>query len=97
MEYVSSIERVLLAKARLQGKEEGWREGWRKGWQEGWREGMQEGHVKFLCRLLNRRFGAIPSALLQKIQLASVEQIQAWFDVAIDATDLDTIFQEPPH
>jgi predicted transposase YdaD len=85
MEYVSSIERVLLAKARLQGKEEGWQEGWR------------EGHVKFLCRLLNRRFGALPSALLQKIQLASVEQIQAWFDVAIDATDLGTIFQEPPH
>ncbi len=85
MEYVSSIERVLLERTLHQGIHQG-RE-----------EGHQKGHTAMLCRLLNRRFGAIPSALQEKIQLASVEQIEAWFDVAFDAVDLESIFQDIPH
>jgi hypothetical protein len=40
---------------------------------------------------LNKRFGSVPPALQERISTATTEQIEAWFDLAIDASDLDHV------
>ena len=81
MEYVSSIERVLLARER----------------RAGYQEGQQEIGTALLARLLTRRFGVLPTQWQQHLQGASMAQIEAWFDLAATATTLDEVFQDLPH
>lgn len=60
---------------------------------EGKSEGKVEGEILALQKLLSRRFGAIPAELTAKIANASLEEIERWFDLAIDATRLADIFE----
>jgi hypothetical protein len=85
MEYVSSIERVLLARERQEGRKEGRQEGW------------QETSTALLARLLTRRFGSMPTHLQSRLQGASMAQVEAWFDRAATAATLDEVFQELAH
>lgn len=89
MEYVSSVERVRL--------EQKWEEGLAQGVDRGIERGLQQGESTLLCRLLTRRFGALPAALQQQIGQALPAQIEAWFDRALDAQTLHEIFQDLPH
>jgi hypothetical protein len=43
-------------------------------------------------RLLTRKFGQLPQAIEAKVALATVEQLDAWFDGAIDAATLESVF-----
>ena len=45
-----------------------------------------------LRRLLTRRFGPLPPELLAKISAASGDQIEAWFDRSVDASNLTQVF-----
>jgi hypothetical protein len=89
MEYVTSIERVRLARIKQEGKQE--------GRQEGRQEGKQEGQSELLLRLLTRRFGNLVASVQERIQTASQVQIKAWFDCAIDASTLDDVFKDTAH
>jgi hypothetical protein len=55
-------------------------------------QGMAEGEAKIFVRLLERRFGALPTALRQRIVTSSAESIEAWVERAFDAPDLQSIF-----
>ena len=55
-------------------------------------KGKTEGEAKVLTRLLERRFGAVPSLLRERIFAANVGQIEAWVERAFDAPDLHTVF-----
>jgi hypothetical protein len=57
-------------------------------------EGMQQGEALALQRLLSRRFGVIPQECLTRIQLASLAQIESWFDHAVDAPNLASVFDD---
>ena len=59
---------------------------------EGKAEGKAEGEALALQKLLKKRFGAVPSEVLAKISVASLEQIDAWLDQVLDAESLDDIF-----
>jgi hypothetical protein len=50
-----------------------------------------------LQRLLTKRFGATPSDITARISTASVEDIERWFDQAIDASGYDEIFGSTTH
>ncbi|KFB77375.1 MAG: DUF4351 domain-containing protein [Candidatus Accumulibacter sp.] len=54
--------------------------------------GKAEGEALALQKLLKKRFGAVPSDVLAKISAASLEQIDAWLDLVLDARSLDDIF-----
>jgi hypothetical protein len=56
-------------------------------------KGLLAGQATALRRLLDRRFGAIPAAIESQIQTANSTQVEAWFDLAMDATHLDQIFK----
>jgi hypothetical protein len=47
--------------------------------------------------LLARRFGALPAEVAQQISAAEAEQIEAWLDLLLDATDLAALFPSKPH
>ena len=63
-----------------------------RGRQEGRQEGEAKGEALALQRLLAKRFGGVPAAVASQIATASKEQIEAWFDKAIDAKSLDEVF-----
>jgi hypothetical protein len=47
--------------------------------------------------VLVKCFGALPSAIREEIDAAATAQIEVWFDAAIDAPDLATVFGLPRH
>ncbi|MBK8384456.1 MAG: DUF4351 domain-containing protein [Candidatus Accumulibacter sp.] len=67
-------------------------EGRLEGKQEGKLEGKLEGESLALQRLLVRRFGPIPPDMLEQIAAANLEQIETWFDAAINAPHLAAVF-----
>ena len=79
-----------MAEGELKGRQEGKQE----GRQEGRQEGKQEGEMLALQKLLAKRFGAIPANITALIANASVQDIESWFDQAIDAQRLSDIFTD---
>ena len=69
-----------------------------KGRQEGRQEGLIEGHTdrarRTLERLLTRRFGPLHPDALDRIQQATLPQLEAWLDRIIDATSAQAVFDE---
>ena len=63
-----------------------------QGVEEGVQQGVQQGEAAALKRLLAKRFGAIPSEISAQISAASLEEIERWFDQAIEASRLDDVF-----
>ncbi len=68
-----------------------------EGEQKGKQEGEQGGKAELLSRLLTRRFGNLPPATQTQISQATIEQIDAWFDRAMDAPILSDVFQGLAH
>ena len=63
-----------------------------EGKTEGRAEGLAEGEGRVLVRLLTRKFGAVPGAVRQRIDTASLEQLETWCDRVLEATTLDEVF-----
>ena len=55
-------------------------------------EGEARGEAKILTRLLERRFGAVPADLCQRIFAADVAAIETWVERAFEAPDLQSVF-----
>jgi hypothetical protein len=85
MRYVTSVERLIVEKGRLEGV------------QQGKLEGKLEGEALALQRLITKRFGGLPAVIAAQITAASQAQIEAWFDLAIDAPSLDAVFGPTQH
>ena len=73
---------------------EGKQEGLQEGKQQGLQEGKQQGEMLALQRLLAKRFGVIPMETVTLISQAPLEDIEQWFDRAIDAKALPDVFQD---
>ena len=58
-------------------------------------EGRAEGEAKILIRLLERRFGVLPNAILARVAAADVDSLDRWVDRVMDACDLDSVFAGP--
>jgi predicted transposase YdaD len=69
-------------------------EGKQEGLQEGKQQGLQQGEMLALQRLLAKRFGVIPLEIVTLISQASLEDIERWFDRAIDAKALSKVFDD---
>ena len=77
--------KAYIAEGEIKGKQ--------AGRQEGKQEGRQEGEALALQKLLAKRFGVIPVEITAQIANASLEQIEQWFDTAIDAHLLTDVFK----
>jgi predicted transposase/invertase (TIGR01784 family) len=61
--------------------------------QQGRAEGRAEGVAKALVRLLEKRFGGVSRSLRERILASDVVTIEAWFDRALDARELQSVFE----
>ena len=55
-------------------------------------DSLAEWKAETLVWLMKRRFGPLPGKHRQRIASANKEQIEKWFDAAIDAPDLEAVF-----
>jgi hypothetical protein len=55
-------------------------------------EGRAEGVAGVLVRQLTRKFGPVPNALRERIDTASIEQLELWSDRVLDAATVDEVF-----
>ena len=88
MRYVTSVERIGMAKGMEKGIEEGMEKGMEKG--------LQQGALRQLMRLLHHRFQVIPEAVQTRLQLLSVEQLEQLLDVALTVTTIPDFVARVP-
>ncbi len=62
--------------------------------QEGLEKGITEGMVKSLIILLEQRFGSISDDIRNKIKNSNRDKINIWFTKAVNAKDVDDIFDK---
>lgn len=80
MPYVTSVERIGVEK------------GIQKGIQKGVQQGMQQGTQKALIRVLEKKFGSVPSDIKNNLQQADEEQLLSWVEQALTATTIGDVF-----
>lgn len=85
MAYITSVERIRVARARQEGLSEGQKEGLR----EGLREGQKEGALTIVRRLFAKKFGPLPSWVEEKLAQADKEQLEAWSEQFINADKIE--------
>jgi predicted transposase YdaD len=78
MQYVTSVERMGIAKGR----------------QEGRQEGLLEGEAKMLGLMLGHRFGDLSDAVVNRLKDASEDQLKEWLISAITAPSLEDVFKD---
>jgi len=78
MQYVTSVERMGIAKGR----------------QEGLQEGLLKGEAKMLGLMLGHRFGDLSDAVVNRLKDASEDQLKEWLISAISAPTLDAVFND---
>ncbi|MBF0192211.1 MAG: Rpn family recombination-promoting nuclease/putative transposase [Magnetococcales bacterium] len=81
------------SKGRLEGRLEGLQEGRLEGLQEGERKGK----IHILLQWLQKRFGALPEALRDRIDSAQPPDLERWSERIFDARTLQEIFDPDDH
>jgi predicted transposase/invertase (TIGR01784 family) len=59
---------------------------------EGLEQGLEQGERRVLQRLLARRFGKLPTWVLQELENASAETLETWADNILTASSLEELF-----
>ena len=73
MQYITSVERIGIAKGRV--------------------EGRVEGESRLLRKQLERRFGALPSWAIDKLNSAAEQDLESWGEAFLTAPTLDAVFE----
>jgi predicted transposase YdaD len=66
---------------------------YKRGRQEGLQEGRQEGELALLCRLIRRRFGAIPGWAEEQLAGRSAAELEELGDRVLDAGSLEDLLK----
>jgi hypothetical protein len=88
MQYITSVERIGIAKGRVEGRVEGHVE----GRVEGLEEGRLEGESRLLKKQLERRFGTLPTWASDKLNSAAEQDLESWAEAVLTAPTLDAVF-----
>ncbi len=59
--------------------------------EQGRAEGIEKGQAGLLLRLLERRFGALPESVRERVHDASVSELEAWAEAVLDAAELEEV------
>jgi predicted transposase YdaD len=74
-------------------RQEGRAEGRAEGRQEGLKEGFHKGLLMAVRAVLQSRFGALPAAIIARLDAAGPEQLERWIAQASTAPTLDAALQ----
>ena len=69
-------------------------QGVEQGMQQGMQQGVQLGEIALLTRQLTKRFGPLSDATRQRLDTATLAQLDTWADRILDADSLDAVFAE---
>ena len=69
-------------------------EGKEEGKEEGEKKGKKKGEVRMLLRLLQSRFGDVPSWARDKMAKADLPVLEAWGIRTLEADSLDAVFKQ---
>ncbi len=64
--------------------------------EQGRAEGIEKGLAGLLLRLMERRFGAVPEAVRDRVRGASVSELEAWAEAVLNAASLDEVLAAGP-
>ena len=84
VQYITSVERIGIAKGMAKGRVE--------GRVEGLVEGRVEGESRLLKRQLERRFGLLPEWASERLRSAKEEELEAWSEAVLTAPTLEAVF-----
>jgi predicted transposase YdaD len=68
-----------------------------EGFGKGELRGEIRGRAETLLRLMRRRYGAVPDAVIDRVHAAGIEDLDRWADAVLDAPSLDAVFDPPKH
>ena len=68
-----------------------------KGVLEGEARGETRGRSETLLRLLRKRYGAVPDAIIDRIHAAGSGDLDQWTDAVLDAPSLEAVFEPSKH
>ena len=74
MQYITSVEKLGIAKGRLVGR--------------------VEGESRLLRKQLERRFGPLPTWVINKLNSAAEQDLDAWGEAVLSAPTLDAVFAD---
>jgi flagellar biosynthesis/type III secretory pathway protein FliH len=75
-----------------QWKADGLQQGRQEGLQEGIQQGLLRGERVLLHKQLERRYGALPTWVSERLAQADHAQLEAWALDLLDAANLEDIF-----
>ena len=78
-------EHLLEIKTMLTDESRSWVHQWKQ-------EGRLQGTSALLSRQLQRRFGALPAPVQQRLTNATLDELEAWSLKVLDAKTLDDVF-----
>ena len=97
---MGTVAEAWIEQGKAEGIEQGLAQGIEKGLAEGIEKGLSEGIEKgqagLLLRLMERRFGALPEAVRQRVRDASASELEAWAEAVLDAASLDEVLAAGP-
>ena len=71
---------------------EAWLEqGRAEGIEKGLAQGIEKGQAGLLLRLMERRFGALPESVRQRVRDASASELEVWAEAVLDAASLEEV------
>jgi hypothetical protein len=63
------------------------------GRQEGEQLGLHSGAVRFLKRLLKKKFGELPQPVEERLNIATEQQLEQWSEAILTAETLEDVFR----
>ena len=66
------------------------------GIEKGLQQGIQQGEVIVLKRQLTRRFGPLPEWAEQRLEQASLQELEGWAERVLEAPRLEDVFATTP-
>jgi hypothetical protein len=87
-------EELLEVRNMLATRAEDWKRQWlQEGRAEGLTEGLVKGEAALLLRLLERRFGALPAEVRDRVAGADAAALETWGLRVLDAGSLDDVLR----
>ncbi|MBK8252045.1 MAG: Rpn family recombination-promoting nuclease/putative transposase [Polyangiaceae bacterium] len=91
-QIMATIAEQLIAKGEKRGVKKGQKQGRKEGVELGRKEGVELGERTTLLRLLQRKFGSVPTQIIAQVNRANQTQLDTWVDRILTANTLADVF-----
>ncbi|KAM3090693.1 DUF4351 domain-containing protein [Phormidesmis sp. 146-35] len=90
MPYITSVERIGYAQGRKEGRKEGREEGREEGRKEAAQLALEQ-HRSLIIRQLNRKVGAVPDGVIERMMSLSIAQLDSLGEDLLDFGSIEDL------